>query len=175
MLTSCKVSGLTVVLVVNVPRPLLHHSAIPHIHFPAYTRQEALSILSRSPLQVHTPRANSSSRHDEAQLSPVNDEDSTWLWSRFTAAVWDSLGQGAARDVISFREVCVRLWKPFIQPILDGNYGIREFSKLMVKNRALFQSEASLNCSIVPITTTRNSKPDSVKGKLLVLSTPPKF
>ena len=94
------------------------------------------------------------------------DEDSQWLWSRFCGAVWDSLGQGAARDITSFRSVCSQLWKPFTEPILKGDYGVREFAKLMVRNRALFQSEAALTKSIVtPNTSPTPSKSAVVKGR----------
>ena len=79
------------------------------------------------------------------------EEDDAWLWSRFCGAVWDSLGKGAARDVVTFRIVCERLWTPFVMPIRDRSYGTRDFSKLMVKNRALFQSEAALIENIVPL------------------------
>lgn len=120
------------------------------MHYPPYTRTESLSILSKYPLCIHGSAISSQS--DSSQ--PAVSEDSAWLWGRFTAAVWDSLGQSVARDVVSFREVCSRLWKPFIQPVLDGHYGAREFSKLMVKNRGLFQSELALVDSIVPIIAT---------------------
>ena len=120
------------------------------MHYPPYTRAESLSILSKYPLSIHGPEISSQS--DSSR--PAAGEDSVWLWGRFIAAVWDSLGQSVARDVVSFREVCLRLWKPFIQPVLDGHYGAREFSKLMVKNRGLFQSELALVDSIAPIKAT---------------------
>ena len=123
---------------------------MPHVHYPPYTRAESLAILSKYPLFILDPAL--SSQPDSPR--PVASEDSVWLWGRFTAAVWDSLGQSVARDVVSFREVCSRLWKPFIQPVLDGHYGAREFSKLMVKNKGLFQSELALVDSIVPIKAT---------------------
>ncbi|CAF9937466.1 hypothetical protein IMSHALPRED_011149 [Imshaugia aleurites] len=139
--------NLTTVLVTTTPHAhLLHHAGIPHIHFPPYTRTETLAILSRTPLSL-----------DAHPLSPqaVNtttaaENDTEWLWARFTAAVWDSLGQPAARSIPEFRDVCARLWTPFTQPILAGHYGAREFSKLLVKNRSLFQSEDALINSIVP-------------------------
>lgn len=144
--------NLAIILVVTSLQPhLLHKPGITYIHFHPYTRAETLTILSDSPLSIYGPPRSPQS--DDSQ-DAVNDEDSAWLWARFTAAVWDSLGQSVARDVVSFREVCSRLWGPFIQPILDGHYGAREFSKLLVKNRGLFQSETALVDSIVPITPT---------------------
>ena len=141
---------MTILVVGSLQAHQLHRAGVPHVHYPPYTRAESLSILSQYPLHVRgsaiSPQSDSS--------QPAASEDSAWLWSRFTAAVWDSLGQSVPRDVVSFREVCSRLWKPFIQPVLDGHYGAREFSKLMVKNRGLFQSEWALVDSIVPIVAT---------------------
>lgn len=66
--------------------------------------------------------------------------------------MWDSLAQSAARDIISFRTLCETLWQPFIQPIIDGLYGVRqsqELSKLLVRNRGLLQSESALIPNVV--------------------------
>lgn len=144
----------------TAPNPhLLHHTFLPHIQFSPYTRAESLTILSKQPgsiADLPTARRNG----DESIQIVTNDEDLSWLWTRFTTAVWDSLGQSAARDIVSFREVCSRLWRPFTQPIIEGHYGVKDFSKLMVRNRTLFQSEAALTDDIVPITpAASNIKP----------------
>lgn len=136
----------------TAPNPhLLYHAFLPHIHFSPYTRAESLTILSKQPGSIaDLPVAGQNG--DESIQIVTKDEDLRWLWTRFTAAVWDSLGQSAARDIVSFREVCSRLWIPFTQPIIEGHYGVKDFSKLMVRNRTLFQNEAALVDSIVPIT-----------------------
>lgn len=154
------------VFILTVPRPrLFHRPGIPHIHFSQYTRAEMLQIASISPLPLYPPKSHP--LEDESHSPPPNtDEDSQWLWSRFCGAVWDSLGQGAARDILSFRATCSRLWKPFTEPILKGDYGVREFSKLMVRNRALFQGEAALTESIVTTSSTSDlSKSKPTKGQ----------
>ncbi|KAL6720286.1 hypothetical protein ACLMJK_002207 [Lecanora helva] len=158
------IPNLTTILITTTSNPhLFHHASLPHIYFPPYTRAESLAIVSKSPLSINSS-LTSIQINDGAQIEVV-DEDSTWLWTRFTTAVWDSLGQSAARDIVRFREACSRLWQPFIQPIKDGHYGPREFSKLMVRNRSLFQSEAALVDSIIPTKTTpsdiRPTKPPS--------------
>ena len=99
-----------------------------------------------------------------------NNEDIARLWQRFLAAVWDSLGQGAARDIVSFRRLCEKLWSPFIQPILNGHYGPKEFSKLLVKNRALLQGESALQDSIITNTPSlEKSKATTRKFDVLTL------
>ena len=166
-----QIPNLIIILVMRVPAPhLIHHSTVPHIHFPSYTRAETLSIVSRAPLSLQHVSVPSLS-DDEGHHS-TNDEDSTWLWTHFTAAVWDSLGQSYARDLVSFRSICTKLWPPFVQPILDGHYGAREFSKLMVKNRGLFQSEAALIGSIVPQPTATGDVAKPKKGEILSLLSP---
>ena len=91
------------------------------------------------------------------------EEDNPWLWTRFSAAVWDSLGKTAARDVVTFRSVCIKLWEPFVAHVRDGSYGTRDFSRLMVRTRSLFQREdvlvggllaAPTNASAAVITNT---------------------
>ncbi|KAL9063459.1 MAG: hypothetical protein Q9161_009459 [Pseudevernia consocians] len=139
--------NLTNILITTTRHPHLHHAGIPHIHFPPYSRTETLSILSRTPLSLYASPPSSQSLNTTIA---AKSDDAEWLWTRFTAAVWDSLGQPAARSILDFRDVCARLWAPFIQPILYGHYGAREFSKLLVKNRSLFQSEDALIDSIVP-------------------------
>lgn len=120
----------------------LNLTGVPHVQFVPYSRAESLHIISSSPLSSHeTP--------NDSISSFISDDDRAWLWSRFVTAVWDSIGQAAARDVVSFRAVCTKLWHPFIEPVIKGHYTPREFSKLMVKNRALFQSEVPLQDSVI--------------------------
>ncbi|KAI9768538.1 MAG: hypothetical protein M1835_006848 [Candelina submexicana] len=139
---------LTVVLIVTAPRPrFLHAAGIPHVHFSPYNREQSLKILAASPRYIFEDKPPSPSG---GYTSSEAEGDSVFVWTRFCGAVWDSLARGAARDIVSFRAVADRLWKPFIAPILDGTYGTRDFSKLMVKNRALFQGDAILVDSIVP-------------------------
>ena len=75
--------------------------------------------------------------------------DNIWLWSRFCDVVWDTLAQGAARDLVSFRRACELIWPAFVQPIRGGVYAPRDFSRLMVAKRALFQDEAVLLPTII--------------------------
>ncbi|KAL9125784.1 MAG: hypothetical protein Q9217_005063 [Psora testacea] len=158
-----KMPNLAVVLVIRTPRAhLLHRTGLPYLHFPPYTRDETLSILSTSPMPLIMP---------EKSHCTYNDEDTAWLWQRFLAAAWESLGQGAARDIISFRRVCEKLWPPFIQPVLEGLYGPKEFSKLLVKNRALLQSESAMADNIVtPTHTILKCKPTTCESPLFLLA-----
>ena len=143
---------LSVVLILTTPHPqLLHQAGVPHLHFPQYTRADTISIITAFPLPVSAhPIKNSPD-----PTSTSSDSDSAWLWTRFVTACYDSLGAAAARDLPSFRRLCQTLWPAFVAPILDkgeapGDYWPREFSKLIVKNRPLFQNETALVPSIIP-------------------------
>lgn len=156
-------------MIVTAPRPrFLHTTGVPHIHFPPYDRAQSLAIIGRVPLPIFPPPASSASSGDDASPPPKNDEaESLWLWTRFASAVWDSLAKGAARDIVSFRSLCERLWPPFVQPIRDGHYGTRDFSKLLVKNRVLFQAESALVESVLgntPDDDNANSRSESLSS-----------
>ena len=149
------VPSLTVLLIVTSPRPRFFHAVgVPHIQFPPYDRSESLTIVSRSPQPIFTDTETA--------------EDDEWLWSRYCGAIWDALGKGAARDVVSLRSVCQRLWEAFVQPIKDGAYGTRDFSRLMVRNKVLFQSEWALVESLVPIDPLNPVNPVSTCEKFIL-------
>ncbi|KAK5139605.1 hypothetical protein LTR04_003454, partial [Oleoguttula sp. CCFEE 6159] len=135
----------------------LHKPGVPHIAFPPYSRDQSIHILCRTPPPIFLEPPSPSLSYTQKEA----DEDAAWVWSRFLAVIWDSLAKGAARDLVSFKDVAEKLWRPFVAPIVDGSYGTRDFSRLMVKNRTLFQSENVLIDSIIPETTG-----DSANGAL---------
>jgi origin recognition complex subunit 5 len=129
-----------------VPSPrLFHTTGIPHIQFPPYTRDESIRIISLSPPKIFFNGLDPAVDYTEEEAA----EDDAWVWGRYCSAVWDSLAKGAARDLSSFRAVCEKLWKPFTAPIIDGTFGTRDFARLMVSRRALFQSEDALISGII--------------------------
>ncbi|OCK77880.1 hypothetical protein K432DRAFT_333078 [Lepidopterella palustris CBS 459.81] len=141
------IPNLSIVMIVTVPHPrYFYQSGIPYLHFPPYTRDESIRILSRNPPQIFL-----NAPEPALEYTPdLAEEDNLWVWSRFLAAVWDALAKNAARDLIGFRSLAEKLWRPFVQPIVDGTFGTRDFSRLMVHRRGLFQSEECLIDSIVP-------------------------
>lgn len=156
-LISLKIPQLVVVLVVTAPRPrFLHLAGVPHIHFHPYGRLDSIAIVSNAPLSIFTPITTNGDLTDYPPSE--SNEDDVWLWSRFCGAVWDSLGKGAARNVVGFRRTCEKLWIPFIQPIRDGTFGTRDFSKLMVRNRGLFQAEVALIEGIISVPLSENKR-----------------
>lgn len=137
---------LSVVMIITFPHPrLLHLPGAPHVYFPPYTREQAIQIASCQPQRIFNEPLSPSANYSEELAA----EDDAWLWSRFCAAVWDSLASGAARDIVTYRSILDKLWRPFVQPIVDGTYGTRDFSKLMVAQRKLFQSESCLLDSVI--------------------------
>ena len=133
-------------IIVRHPSPrFLHVTGVPHIYFSPYEREQAVAILSASPPPIFSSPPSPSTGDDAAQAA----EDDAWLWSRFLQAVWDSLAKGAARDLVSFRTLAHRLWRPFVQPIVDGTFGTRDFSRLIVAQRKLLRDESCLGDSII--------------------------
>lgn len=151
-----QIPNLTTLLIVRHPAPrFLHQPGVPHIHFASYTRNQSLHILSRQPLDIFTSFPEDQDYDDETHA-----EDKDWLWPRFCAAVWDSIGQNCVRDFSSFKDACHKLWPAFIAPIIKGDFGTRDFSRLFVAQRRLFQDESALLDSIVanPTSPMPNSK-----------------
>lgn len=147
----------------------LHRTGVIHIGFPAYSREEALQIICREPLPILPKSSRSSDNRENTQS-----EDDTWLWTRFCAAVWDSQAKFVGRDIISFRTIAEKLWPSFVAPIVEAAYGPRDFSKLMVAKRSLFQSEDQLHDRVVPPLSAESSartaqgKPHLRQASLLV-------
>ncbi|CZT09170.1 related to origin recognition complex subunit 5 [Rhynchosporium agropyri] len=121
------IPNLTTIFIVTSPRPnFLHVPGVPHISFPAYIKPELLQIIA-----LTTP-------------SPELPKETKETWSRLCSAVWDSLSKHSGRDILSFRSVCLDLWPRFVKPILDGQLDPSPFSKLLLANRSLFQSDTAL-------------------------------
>jgi origin recognition complex subunit 5 len=115
---------------------------VPHIHFPSYNRNELYTILEREPPKIFLEAPSEEQFPD--YTPDLAAEDDEWLWNRFLSAVWESLSKHTGRDLVSFRNTSMRLWRQFVQPIVDGQFGTRDFSRLMVNRRHLFQLEDSV-------------------------------
>lgn len=140
------VPSLTTILLVQHPSPtFLQRPGVPHIFFPPYTRDGSITIVSQNSPDIFLEPPQAELDYDDE----THAEDKAWLWPRFCAAVWDSLAQNAARDLVAFRELCHKLWRPFVAPIIKGDFGTRDFSRLVVAQRRLFQDESVLLDSII--------------------------
>src|SRR5208282_3702795 len=120
------------------PLPL-HKSGVPYIHFPPYSRSEALALINASPSQLSpNPYSKSTVEFDEKTLKK--------LYLQFTAAVYDSLiAPTSSTSLAVFRSTCEKLWPRFIWPYISGETPPGkakswDFARLMIQNRALFQA-----------------------------------
>ena len=162
-----QIPNLTVVIIVTAPRPhFLRLAGVPHIHFQPYNRTESLTIVSQDPLPVYD---GSLTMDVDTQPNHSTDEGNTPLWKRFCGAVWDSLGKAAARDIVSLRRLCERMWPQFTAPIKEEGYNTKSFSQLMVRNRALFQNSAILVETHLQPSLTSGAKKRLTKGKFHAL------
>ncbi|KAI1945968.1 hypothetical protein LOZ12_004791 [Ophidiomyces ophidiicola] len=114
----------------STPRPMsLQIAEIPHVYFPPYSRIEILSILSSLP----SPPADGLSEEAAAKLYPS-----------FLSTLYDSLIGPIDGTVPVFRSACKKIWPLFVAPIVNQEKppgGEWDFSRLIVKNRALFQQQ----------------------------------
>ncbi|KAF2865619.1 origin recognition complex subunit 5 C-terminus-domain-containing protein [Massariosphaeria phaeospora] len=166
------IPNLALVLVTTLPVRNLHHPGTPHLHFLPYSRADLLEILGQKPPPIFlTPPSAEQYSDYTPELAA---EDDAWLWNRFLGAVWDSLSKHTGRDLISFRNTATRLWRPFVEPVISGQFGTRDFSRLMVNRRHLFQLEDSVLDRIMPAAPTSTnfilSKPTTAPGKPLPLT-----
>ncbi|KFY54100.1 hypothetical protein V497_07982 [Pseudogymnoascus sp. VKM F-4516 (FW-969)] len=157
------IPNLTTVFVVTSPRPhFLHNPGAPHIHFPPYTKAEAVTIVSRSVPSIYpssptepasAPETDSNdnvSAEGENNIIPrPTAKETAELYSRFLSAVWDTFAKYAGRDILSFRRIAMTMWPRFTAPIRAGLYGPREFQRLLTSQRPLFRDESLLTPSIV--------------------------
>jgi origin recognition complex subunit 5 len=80
--------------------------------------------------------------------------------------VWDSLAKHSGRDILSMRSVCLRLWPTFIAPVLEGTHYASQFSRLLLANRTLFQSDSILVPNIIAEPAAASTAlPSSSQGK----------
>ncbi|PVH94575.1 hypothetical protein DM02DRAFT_572635 [Periconia macrospinosa] len=169
------IPNLSIILISSLPlTQALYTSSTPHVHFVPYPRSSLLTIISTKPPKIFLTPPSADKFPD--YTSELAAEDDAWLWGRFTAAVYDSLSKHTGRDLVSFRMTAMKLWRAFVEPIVAGSFGTRDFSRLMVNRRHLFQGEegvldriiasesplinagSSLTSSAAPLTAKRNMR-----------------
>ncbi|KAF2269042.1 hypothetical protein CC78DRAFT_558143 [Lojkania enalia] len=137
------IPNLSIILITTLALPYaLHKPGVPHLHFSPYPRSSLLEILSLDPPKIFL-EPPSLEQYPDYTLDAAA-EDDAWLWNRFLGTVWDSLSKHAGRDLISFRNTSMRLWREFVRPIVEGQFGTRDFARLMVNRRHLFQGEDAI-------------------------------
>jgi origin recognition complex subunit 5 len=154
---SVQIPCLSVVFIISVPSPrLFHTTGIPHVHFTPYSRDESIRILSLTPTKIFKDGIDLEVDPDYSEEKAA--EDDAFVWSRFCNIVWESLASNAARDLASFRAVCDKLWRPFVAPIVKGDFGTRNMPRLVVQMRPLFQNEEVLMDSVTTKDPTNTTK-----------------
>jgi origin recognition complex subunit 5 len=54
------------------------------------------------------------------------------------------------------------MWREFVEPIVSGAFGTRDFSRLMVNRRHLFQGEEAVLDRIIPLKPSKNTNGDKI-------------
>ena len=135
-------SALTLILVSSASRPFpLHYSGALYMHFPPYTRNEAINIVTKNPPLLQPDPGEVSGeilKVDQSILLPI--------YAQFCAAIYDSLiAPTSSTSLSTFRTTCTTLWPTFIWPLLSsetpqGKARTWDFQRLLVRNRSLFQT-----------------------------------
>lgn len=148
---SRQVPNLCLILIVTTPRALvLQKAGVPYLHFPPYTRAEAIFLVVRSPPPL-APQQYLDSHQDVVTLQK-------W-YSLFATTVYDSIFSQTSLSFSHFQRVCQTLWPRFIWPYINGDQppgkgknAEWDFTKLLVRQRPLFQAagEETLAARLVP-------------------------
>ncbi|KAL7948172.1 origin recognition complex subunit 5 C-terminus domain-containing protein [Trichoderma barbatum] len=149
-----------VFIVTTPPAGFLRACPTSYLYFPPYAKPELIQILSLEP----PPLIAKATSTEEELHGTAADPDVANLWTRFCAAVHDSLAQSAGRSLPSFKNSCHTLWPRFVAPIITGTYTPQQFSKLLIAARPFFQDEAFLNPKIVSPQTS-GSEISTVKSR----------
>ncbi|EXJ92259.1 hypothetical protein A1O3_00809 [Capronia epimyces CBS 606.96] len=139
------IPGFSIIMTSGSPQPLiLHRTGVPHIHFPSYTRREAVYIITaEGPPPLSSCPPETTIAVDEKAISK--------LYAQFALTVYDSLiAATSSTSIPRYRSTCHKLWPRFIWPLVSGQEPpgtgtgrgqTWDFAKLIVQNRALFQLE----------------------------------
>lgn len=136
-----------------MPKPRFLSSAeVPHVHFAPYNKEESIKVLSKYVRRFSKipTEGNRGEEEEEEEYTENNAKEEMYVWERFCIAVWDSLAKGAARNIIQFREAVDKMWLQFIQPIVEGEYGTRNFSSLYLLQKDMFRRETNVIDSVIP-------------------------
>ncbi|KAF2711086.1 hypothetical protein K504DRAFT_404259 [Pleomassaria siparia CBS 279.74] len=156
------IPNLSIILITTLPLThSLHKPGVPHLHFPPYPRTSLLEILNTFPPKIFLSPPDADKFPD--YTPDLSAEDDAWLWNRFLGAVWESLSKHTGRDLVSFRNTSMRIWREFVRPVVDGTFGTRDFSRLMVNRRHLFQLEDSVLDRII----SRDAEASKTNGEIL--------
>ncbi|KAH3909977.1 hypothetical protein HBH56_154810 [Parastagonospora nodorum] len=173
------IPNLSLILTTTLPLPpsTLHSSNTPSLHLPTYTRTQLFSILNNTPPKIF---ATPPSEEQFPDYTPdLAAEDDAWLWSRFISAVYDSLSKHTGRDLLSFRRTCMKLWRPFVEPVVTGQFGTRDFSRLIINRKHLFQVEDAVLDRIVadaePQAALEPTTPSKRRAAKMMIHTLPFF
>jgi origin recognition complex subunit 5 len=137
-----------VIIVISTHQQRFLGSESPHIHFPPYTKEESIEILSKYVQPI--PRVSDESSDEEPEYTGKDAKDDLWVWQKFCGTVWDSLAKGSARNIVQFRTAVEKMWIPFVQPIAKGEYATRNYSSLYLRNKEMFRQETSVIDNVLP-------------------------
>ncbi|EMR67256.1 putative origin recognition complex subunit orc5 protein [Eutypa lata UCREL1] len=126
---------------------------VPTLHFAPYTKAQYLEIATylvlKSSSSTTTSSSNNATPPPSLSLPNTTPQETADLWARFAAAVHDALIRTAGpRTLPALLNACRALWPRFTAPVAAGTHRAREFGRLLVAARVLFQDESVLQAGI---------------------------
>ena len=139
--------NVSIIFVNYSSRPVfLQKPGVTYLRFPAYIRAEMLSMAL---LPDNAPIFAPESYVDSFDDGHWHTESSRLLgiYEQFVTTVYDTVIMPTTSDTLQLIDLCHLLWPRFIWPVIShepppGRARTWDFSRLLVKNRALFQHEA---------------------------------
>ncbi|KAI5954178.1 hypothetical protein KGF54_001953 [Candida jiufengensis] len=160
-----EIQNLTVVAVFggSIPREIITYS-VPTVFLPVYKEHEVVEILQSLKLC-------------EFEFEVVNSTEGQRLefYNQYVKAVVDSFFMYTGSDLTKLKDLVVKLWDKFIEPLMFGVYNITEFLKIYKDNITLFTDENIIaNCNVIEFKTLREEEEVSY-GNILDLPLHSKF
>lgn len=148
------IDNLLVIFVINTLEPkFLLLTSIPHIHFPRYSTDDAVNVVSKKQLRF-------------LPEDRFTEQEQKKFWNQYCSMVVNALSSYTGSDIRLIKEVALKLWPEFIRPVLEEDMDINNFVQLYRRNQKLFVSEVAVTDSLIDFTETINDKQPSAQSGL---------
>ncbi|EGW34101.1 uncharacterized protein SPAPADRAFT_148516 [Spathaspora passalidarum NRRL Y-27907] len=132
------IPNITIVVIISGDDPReVATLATPHIYFRAYTEDQVIRILQETPLCKFN----------------MEDLDGTTagyeFWCQYVKVIVDLFFQYCGSDMTILKDISMRLWDRFIEPVKSGELKVTEFVKVYKQNVDLFTSDNIISNSAV--------------------------
>ncbi|KAG7661618.1 uncharacterized protein J8A68_004887 [[Candida] subhashii] len=143
-----RIKSLTVIIIISgeVPKDVASLS-IPHVYFDEYSESQIVGILQDNQLAKFGI--------DEIDDTPSSAD----FWAKYAKVIVDLFFEYTGSDLNLLKEICIRLWDRFIEPIKEGRLMVSDFIKIYKESIDLFTDDNIItNSSIRDFSTLEEEK-----------------